>query len=103
MARIESGPITGVFWMVVTGLMFVAVTGIVKYTDGSLPAAEAAFLRYALGLVFILPLLPALRDAALDMRDLKLFAARGVVHTFGVTLWFFAMTRIPIAEVTAMN
>ena len=32
-----------------------------------------------------------------------LFAGRGVVHTAGVILWFFAMTQIPLAEVTAMN
>jgi drug/metabolite transporter (DMT)-like permease len=31
------------------------------------------------------------------------FMARGVFHTFAVVLWFFAMTQIPIAEVTAMN
>jgi len=30
-------------------------------------------------------------------------ALRGGVHTLAVILWFFAMARIPIAEVTAMN
>jgi len=33
----------------------------------------------------------------------KLFVGRGVVHTVAVILWFFAMARIPIADVTAMN
>ena len=32
-----------------------------------------------------------------------IFAFRGVVHTIAVTLWFYAMARIPIADVTAMN
>ena len=27
----------------------------------------------------------------------------GIFHTLAVVLWFFAMTQIPIAEVTAMN
>ncbi|MEX0310913.1 MAG: DMT family transporter, partial [Tateyamaria sp.] len=31
------------------------------------------------------------------------FGIRGVLHSFGVMMWFFAMSRIPIAEVTAMN
>jgi drug/metabolite transporter (DMT)-like permease len=31
------------------------------------------------------------------------FGLRGAAHTLGVILWFFAMTRISIAEVTAMN
>ena len=29
--------------------------------------------------------------------------ARGVAHTAAVGLWFYAMARIPIADVTAMN
>jgi len=33
----------------------------------------------------------------------KLFVWRGVAHTVAVILWFFAMARIPIADVTAMN
>jgi len=32
-----------------------------------------------------------------------LFGLRGFCHALGVILWFYAMTRIPIAEVTAMN
>ncbi len=93
----------GIFWMVLTGLNFVAVTALVKLLGGALPAAESAFLRYVLGLVFLLPMLPALRRARLDRRALSLFALRGLVHGFGVILWFYAMTQIPIAEVTAMN
>ena len=45
---------------------------------------------------------PILRER-LTGRQLRLFAFRGAAHTLGVILWFFAMTRIPIAEVTAMN
>ncbi|MEL7092218.1 MAG: DMT family transporter [Pseudomonadota bacterium] len=96
-------PLRGIFWMFVTGLCFVAVTALVKYMGPRVPPAEAAFLRYVLGLVFLAPMLPAVFAAHLTRRQWGLFAARGVFHTVGVTLWFFAMTRIPIAEVTAMN
>lgn len=96
-------PLTGIFWMLVTGLCFVAVTAIVKYMGPRVPPAEAAFLRYLLGLVFLIPMLPAVRAAHLTPRQWKLFTLRGVFHSVGVILWFYAMTRIPIAEVTAMN
>lgn len=86
-----------------TGLCFVAVTAIVKYMGPRMPPAEAAFLRYSLGLVFLLPMLPAVRAARLTRRQWGLFTLRGVFHSAGVILWFFSMTRIPIAEVTAMN
>ncbi|PRX35262.1 Threonine/homoserine efflux transporter RhtA [Meinhardsimonia xiamenensis] len=93
----------GVFWMLVTGALFVAVTAIVKHVGSRIPPPEAAFLRYALGLVFLVPMLRPMFAAPPDRRALTLFGARGLAHTFGVMAWFYAMTRIPIAEVTAMN
>ncbi len=89
--------------MVVTGFNFVAVTAIVKHVGDDLPAAQAAFLRYILGLVFLIPMIRPILAARLTPRQLRLFGLRGLVHTVAVILWFFAMTRIPIAEVTAMN
>ena len=98
-----SRPAFGIFWMVLTGLNFVAVTAIVKNIGSDMPAAQGAFLRYVLGLVFLLPMIRPILSAHLSPRQLKLFAVRGGVHTLAVILWFFAMARIPIAEVTAMN
>ena len=96
-------PVMGIFWMLVTGLCFVAVTAIVKYTGDRIPAQQAAFLRYLLGLVFLLPMLKSLFAVRLPGRIWWLFVGRGTFHAFGVMLWFYAMTRISIAEVTAMN
>jgi drug/metabolite transporter (DMT)-like permease len=93
----------GIFWMFVTGLCFVAVTALVKHMGSSVPPAEAAFLRYILGLVFLLPMLKDVREANLTKRQWTLFGVRGLFHSGGVILWFYAMTRIPIADVTAMN
>jgi len=98
-----SRPVIGIFWMAFTGLCFVAVTAIVKHVGDGVPAAQAAFLRYVLGLVFLVPMIKPILAARLTSRQLRLFGVRGVVHTVAVILWFFAMARIPIAEVTAMN
>ena len=89
--------------MLTTGVCFIAVTALVKYMGPRLPAPEAAFLRYAMGLVLLFPAWRGLAEAHLTRRQWSLFAARGFFHALGVILWFFAMTRIPIAEVTAMN
>jgi drug/metabolite transporter (DMT)-like permease len=96
-------PVAGIVWMIVTGMLFVGVTAVVKHVGDALPAPQSAFMRYALGLVFLLPAIRPLRAAHLTRRQFGLFGARGVVHTFGVMLWFYAMTQITIAEVTAMN
>ncbi|NBB97390.1 MAG: EamA family transporter [Alphaproteobacteria bacterium] len=99
----DSRPLLGMFWMLLTGLCFVAVTALVKYLGDDLPAAQQAFLRYLLGLVFLIPMWPALRATRITRAALALFGARGFVHALGVILWFYAMTQIPLAEVTAMN
>lgn len=96
-------PARGIFWMVVTGLCFVAVTALVKSLGQRIPAQESAFLRYVLGLVFLLPMAGQLMQVRLTPRLWRLFSLRALFHTGGVVLWFYAMTRIPIAEVTAMN
>ncbi|PVA06874.1 DMT family transporter [Thalassorhabdomicrobium marinisediminis] len=99
----QNRPLAGVIWMIVTGLNFVAVTAIVKHVGSDVPAAQGAFLRYLLGLVFLLPMIRPILAARLTSRQLKLFAGRGLAHTLGVILWFYAMMRIPLADVTAMN
>ena len=96
-------PVLGIFWMVMTGICFVAVTALVKTLGGRIPAAESAFLRYVIGLVFLIPVWRELIAIKLTPRQKRLFGIRGIVHSLGVILWFYAMTRIPIAEVTAMN
>ena len=96
-------PVLGVFWMVVTGLLFVGVTALVNYLGTDIPAPQAAFIRYALGLVFLLPMIRPILRADLSAKQWGLFAARGLANSIGVALWFFAMARIPIADVTAMN
>lgn len=101
--RTPHQPIVGIFWMFVTGMCFIMVTALVKTMGPRLPPGEAAFLRYAMGLVFLLPSLGALRAAHLTKRQWMLFSMRGFFHAGGVILWFYAMVRIPIAEVTAMG
>ena len=96
-------PVTGILFMLLTGALFVAVIAIVKHLGSELPAAESAFLRYVLGLVFLIPMIRPILRARLSRKDLLLFGLRGASHSLGVVFWFFAMTQIPIAEVTAMG
>jgi drug/metabolite transporter (DMT)-like permease len=99
----DQRPGWGIFWMLVTGFCFVTVTAAVKMVGDAVPSTQAGFLRYALGIVFLIPMLPALRRARIDRATGALLLARGVTHALAVSLWFFAMTRIPIADVTALN
>ncbi|MEN0041941.1 MAG: DMT family transporter [Pseudomonadota bacterium] len=99
----RSLPLQGIAWMVVTTLMFVAVTGIVRELGSDLPAPVSAFIRYAFGLVLLAPAILRLFKNRPDAEVIKFSALRGLAHALGVTLWFYAMARIPIAEVTAIG
>ncbi|MEM7189966.1 MAG: DMT family transporter [Pseudomonadota bacterium] len=93
----------GIAWMLLTTFMFLGVTGIVRHVGSDMPAVEAAFIRYAIGLLLILPAARSLFRANPSRREWSLFGVRGILHGFGVMLWFYAMARIPIAEVTAIG
>ncbi len=96
-------PVAGIIWMLVSGIAMVGVNGAVKYVGTSLPATQSAFLRFAVGLVFFLPMLPAILRADYPALVWKQFGLRGVFHVGAVILWFYAMARIPVAEVSAIG
>ena len=93
----------GIGWMLATGLCFVAVNTIVRGLDGALPAAQAAFIRFLFGLVFLAPVISRALRVGFP-RDLwGMFALRGGLHVIAVVAWFYAMSRITVAEVTAIG
>ena len=104
-----AGNLRGIGWMMLSGVMFVAVTGIVRHLGTDMSPTQAAFIRYIFGLILLVPLLFRLGSAWLSAgaplraRRLGMHALRGLVHGIGVMLWFYAMARIPIAEVTAIG
>ncbi|GAA3853344.1 DMT family transporter [Celeribacter arenosi] len=96
-------PVAGILWMLATTLLFISVNVTVKFVGDGLPIFESAFLRFLLGLILLVPMLGQARHLKMTPRLWKLSLARAVFHGFAMTAWFFAMTRIPMAEVTAMN
>jgi len=89
--------------MVITGLLFVAVTGIVRHLGSDIPAVQAAFIRYVIGLLLVAPLMLKIWRAPPSRQMMGIYGLRGLVHGIGVMLWFYAMARIPVAEVTAIG
>ena len=101
-ATTSRNDLAGILWMLTTGLCFVAVNGTVRWLGQALPATEAAFIRFAFGLVFLVPVLvPALRRGfAADLAAVH--PARCAACRRGDPV-VFAMARITVAEVTAIG
>lgn len=100
---VQDRPVAGVLWMLMAGICFILVNALVKLVGQRVPAPEAAFLRYAMGLVFLIPMLRTMVSTPVSGRLWGQFATRGLMHGMGVMLWFYAMARIPLADVTAIN
>ncbi len=100
---LQQSNLLGCLWMVAGGLLFVAVTVLVRHLGSDMPAVEAAFIRYLIGILLLLPMIWRMRWRGIRRFSLGLYVSRGVVHGAAVLLWFFAMARIPLAEVTAIG
>lgn len=95
--------LAGIGWMLATGLCFVAVNGIVRWLGGALPAPQAAFIRFVFGLVFLGPILVGALRSGFAPRLWRLLTLRGALHVVAVIAWFHAMSRISVAEATAIG
>lgn len=100
---VASDNLRGMGWMVLSGMCFTGVMASVRHVGPDLPSAVSATVRYAMGIVFLAPLLMRAGFRFPTGRLLFLHIVRGTFHGLGVLLWFYAMARIPMAEVTAIG
>lgn len=98
----------GILWMVATTLLFACVNTVVRYLGSDLPASVSAFVRYAISTVVLLPVLFRMvkQNSQPDRQSVSgpvFYGIRGLAHGLAVILWFYAMARLPLSEVTAIG
>ncbi len=96
-------PLRGVLWMLASTLAMVGVNTVVHYLGTSLPSAQSAFIRFCWAVAFTAPWLVMELRKGITPGTMKLHIGRGIFHTLAVIFWFYAMARIPMAEVTAIG
>ena len=74
--------------MALAGLIFASFMAIVRHVGSTLDPIQVAFLRYGLGLVFMLPFFLQLNVADFRSARFGLHAIRGILHAGGVMCWF---------------
>lgn len=100
---LSDGALIGMAWLAASGVIFAIFTAIIRYVSSDLHPAETAFIRYLFGFLFILPIFLGARRSELRTRRPVMHLFRGVVHGCGVMLWFYAISQITLAEVTALG
>jgi drug/metabolite transporter (DMT)-like permease len=89
--------------MALGGILFSMLNTIARVMTLQMDPYEAQFLRYLCGLIIMLPLLWRDGFAAYKPVDIKGQFWRGGVHTVGLILWFTALPKIPMADITAIG
>jgi drug/metabolite transporter (DMT)-like permease len=93
----------GLLWSMSAGVIFTLLNALVRQLSQQMDPFQAQFLRYAFGLVVLLPLVWHHGVAAYRPRNVGGQFARGALHTVGLCLWFFALPHIPLADTTAIG
>jgi len=95
--------VRGIGWMALSGLCLVGTAGVIRGLGSELNPIQAAFIRYAFGLILVIPIFLRMDMIQLRSSPITFLAGRSAVHGIAVMLWFIAMTQIPVAEVSALG
>jgi drug/metabolite transporter (DMT)-like permease len=95
--------VQGMVWMVLGGFLFSLLNTIARELTLQLDVYQSQFLRYVFGLVVILPWVFRGGWRAYMPVNMAGQFWRGGVHTLGLILWFTALPKIPLADMTAIG
>ena len=93
----------GAAFMTAAGLFFAGMGLSVKLASASMSSAQVVFIRNALGLVALLPWLPALGAGGLRTRRLPNHLLRGVLGLLNMYCLFYAIGRLRLADAILLN
>ena len=93
----------GLLWTSAAGLTFSMLNALMRSLTQHIDPFQAQFLRYGFGLLVLLPVMAHHRFAGYWPQQVGPQFTRGLVHTAGLCLWFSALPRIPLADMTAIG
>ncbi len=95
--------------MALCGCIFAFFMLVVKLKLGNVPSEQSSFMRYVGALIWLIPYAFVMRardrktaEPLLGNFD-KVSLGRGAAHALGVCLWFYAIVRNPIADISALS
>jgi len=91
------------FWCVLATVMFAIVPIGVRMASETLPTVEVVCFRGALAVLCVLPFYIRSGLVRLRTRNTKLYAARAAINGFGMVLWFWGMTVLPLDQAVALH
>ena len=93
----------GLVWAGAAGFIFSMLNALMRLLTLQIDPFQSQFLRYFFGLLVLLPLM--WHHGFDNFRPKKIAGqfTRGGFHTLGLCMWFTALPRIPLADMTAIG
>jgi drug/metabolite transporter (DMT)-like permease len=94
----------GIIWVGLSGILFALLNVFTLIPAQHLNSYVMAFMRYLAGTLLLLPLIVRLGPyRSFHSYRKGLHVSRGLIHACGMFLWFAALPRISLAELTALG
>ena len=93
----------GLLLVLLGGVFITSLTWIVRSVVDDIDPLQAGFMRYAFGTLLLLPTILKFEATDLAPRLIGGHMMRGVVHAVSVLLWFYAVTKMTLADLTALS
>src|SRR5687768_16252070 len=90
-------------WAACAGLLFSVLNALMRALALGVDPFRAQFVRYFCGLLVLLPIVLHRGFAAYRPHNIGGQFRRGGAHTLGLALWFTALPKIPLADMTAIG
>ena len=96
------GPIRGAIWLVASAFLLTAMAAAIRHLSSDVHTFIIAFFRTGLGIFFMMPWLIRTRGSGLKTSKTPYFAGRAVVTSIATIGYFYALSKIPLADAVAI-
>jgi drug/metabolite transporter (DMT)-like permease len=100
---LKTGAAAGIFWMCMATLISSISGGMVRELAGQVPTMELVFFRNLIALVILAPIVLRQGVGLPDKSQLPVYALRVLFAYGAMVLLFYALARMPIADVYALQ
>jgi len=100
--RRSRGNTEGVGWAIVAAAMLTLMTFAVRQSTRELHVLQVVFVRNALALLLMAPWMPSTELRSVTTR-IRPFLPRAICEAATITLWFSALSLVPLTEAVALS
>lgn len=97
------GNTAGILWMILAGLFFSFMVGLIKLLGNRIPSYEIVFFRSSIQLIFLAFVFFRLGFSSLKTSRPLLQGVRTLIAVLLINCNFYAFTQLPVADVTAIG